>query len=487
MSEQLRTSAPLHSSLSFARSRKSTYHWEHGGDKMKAHLDLISKAVSYPPFSENAKAREGDRISSQLYFWSGDDKDQVIAYAPYEDFAALLSLKEHEWLVTHPACDSSIPPDLSVAGFYGQSSEIAKMPTKQHFFPSEVTVFLGDACNLSCVYCNATRSRGGSYSSARAIQGLKAIIDKYPIEHIGFFGNGEPTLYFSAIRAITELARSRGISSLYLTTNGVFREKTPEYVQFIVEKGIYTQISIDGPPKVHNSQRPFPDGDGSLKEVMRTLDEFKKHGDMNKFCFARFTLTRYAGERLNDIILFLHDIGFKKIRFAELIPEGRAREQGDTGFAQSANPLEIVDIIVEAFVLADSLGIDLTGDCDPRGPSESGIFPCPFMAGRAVALNKSLELLACLEDNKEWMVGTVDIAKEDVRIYWDKVVALRKRNMLAFKECASCPVKCGGGCTHLSHLRNGDLSTPGDYAEKCEALRRILAGYLKVKLVGGAL
>jgi len=51
---------------------------------------------------------------------------------------------------------------------------------------------------------------------------------------------------------------------------------------------------------------------------------------------------------------------------------------------------------------------------------------------------------------------------------------LQKRNMLAFEECKSCPVKCGGGCTHYFYLTYKALNVPGDYKEKCEALRSIL-------------
>jgi len=73
-----------------------------------------------------------------------------------------------------------------------------------------------------------------------------------------------------------------------------------------------------------------------------------------------------------------------------------------------------------------------------------------------------------------------------VTINMKRASELQKRNMLAFEECKSCPVKCGGGCTHYSYLTYKALNVPGDYKEKCEALRLILYKYLIAKLTGGS-
>ncbi|BCS91095.1 MAG: hypothetical protein ARM1_0552 [Candidatus Micrarchaeota archaeon] len=44
--------------------------------------------------------------------------------------------------------------------------------------------------------------------------------------------------------------------------------------------------------------------------------------------------------------------------------------------------------IVDALIFAEEIGIDFSGDFDPRTPSESGLYPCPYMAGRAASLNE---------------------------------------------------------------------------------------------------
>ena len=453
---------------------------------MKAYLDLNTGKVYKPPYRRFLQAEtnfEGLSINDQLYFLE-DDKD-ILVYAPYDRFAALIDIQEYEYLLAHPVSDDKIPKDLVDKKFYGVKRPEVGESKDIIFNPTDLTVFLGDACNLSCVYCNATRARDAKkFNVESTLAAIDSIIERYHVTHISFFANGEPLLYFDALKKIVEFAENRGIKSFYVVTNGVLGNHTEEYVKFLVQHNIYTQISIDGYKEIQDMQRPMNDGKGSFEYVMKTIDEFKKYGDINKYCLARFTLSEYASKHLKEIVLFLYKLGFRKIRFAELIPEGRALEQ-TSELTKPPNAMAIVDKIVEVFLLADELGIHLTSDYDPRTPSEAGIFSCPYMGGGAISLNKNLKILSCLEDYNEWVIGEVNSESRSVTINMERISELQKRNMLAFEECKSCPVKCGGGCTHYSYLTYKALNIPGDYKEKCEALRLILYKYLIAKLTGG--
>lgn len=455
---------------------------------MEAYLDLDTGRVDKPPYRHifsDKSVVTGLPINEQLYFL--EDDHNILVYAPYDRFAALIDEKEYNYLITHSVSDKEIPRDLLYGKFYSVNNEIGtnyvNLP-ENPINPTELTVFLGDTCNLSCVYCNAIRARDEKgFDVKNTLLAVKSILGKYPIKHISFFGNGEPLIYFDALKKIVKFAENCGIKSFYVATNGIFGNHTAEYVKFLIQHNIYTQISIDGYEEIHNLQRPLPTGEGSFKHVIKTILEFKRYGDINKHCFARFTLSEYASKHLREIILFLYKIGFRKIRFAELIPEGRAQEQLSE-LTRPPSPLSVVDSIVEALLLADSLGINLTGDYDPRSPSEAGIFPCPYMGGKAIALNKNLKILSCLEDYEKWVIGEVNLKNENIVINKEKLSEVQKRNMLAFEECDSCPVKCGGGCTHYSYLHYKTLNIPGDYKEKCKALRLILQKYLMIKLRG---
>jgi len=451
---------------------------------MKAYLDLNNGRVEHPPFRQTFVENsfiKNTPINAQLYFLSYGDK--IITYAPYERFAALIAENEYEYLLSHPISDKYLSKDLIYGKFYGVERIDTTSIHISNFSPAEITVFLGDACNLSCVYCNAVSGRDGNFNPDKTVTAVNILLEKYPIKHISFYGNGEPLLYFKTLKQIVTMGRNQGIESLYVVTSGMLDKNTKEYVRFLVENKIYTQISIDGYEEIHDLQRPLQNGKGSFNYIMRTINEFKKYGDLNKYCFARFSLTEYASMHLKEIILFLYEIGFRKIRMAELIPEGRADELSE--FTRAPEPMKIVDQVVEALLLADDRRINFTGDYDPRSPSEAGIFPCPYMGGKAFSLNKNLDILCCLEDYEKWRIGRVNLQNQSVNINEDKLSKIQRRNMLAFEDCISCPVKCGCGCTHYSWLKHKSLSMPGDYKEKCEALRMILTKYLKEKLIGG--
>ena len=113
----------------------------------------------------------------------------------------------------------------------GVNKNYVNLPESLVFNPTELTVFLGDACNLSCVYCNATRARNEKrFNIENTILAVKTVLKTYPIKHISFFGNGEPLLYFDAIKKIVTLAENYGIRSFYVATNGVFGDHTAEYM-----------------------------------------------------------------------------------------------------------------------------------------------------------------------------------------------------------------------------------------------------------------
>ncbi len=416
----------------------------------------------------------GNRINPQLYFLnSGED---IIVYAPYEGFAALIDINEYKYLKKHKIADINIPADLKI--FY-KNYYIDKSTQEINRNINELTVFMGDACNLSCSYCFAATLRNGKFDKDKIISGVKIILEKYTnIEYLSFFGNGEPTLYFDTIKDIVESTSNR-IKEYFLTTNGVFGLRTEEIVRFLVKNNFYVQLSFDGNESIQDLQRPLARGGSSYKYIINTINEFKKYGDINKYVYPRFTLTDFSAKNLKTIIKFFKDIGFEKIRFAELEKTGKA-EKNDSASTNQPNSTSIVPAIIDAMIFAESLNIDFKGDYIPTTPHLE--YSCANMRGNSIVMNKNLNLLSCVNDEEEWVIGKVDTENKKIDLQNEKINLFRNRKMSNFEECIECPVKCGGGCTELSYHYNKSLNVAGEYKEKCDAMRSILAGYLVKKL-----
>lgn len=147
------------------------------------------------------------------------------------------------------------------------------------------------ACNLACRYCYGSQTEGGCPAATGLLYGAhqaqmseetaKAGIDLL-LAHSGrlravnvvFFG-GEPFLNFRLIRAATLYAKRQAARAgkrvrLSAVTNGT--RLTPEVLGFVKANGIRLQVSMDGPPEIHDVNRPRRGGRGSYAAVRKGLD-----------------------------------------------------------------------------------------------------------------------------------------------------------------------------------------------------------------------
>lgn len=100
---------------------------------------------------------------------------------------------------------------------------------------SNVTLYMGTKCNLSCAYCHREGNPNEVVDTDRVIKALK----KEKPERIKFMG-GEPTLYMAAIKEI--VAAFPG-TDFCISTNGVDLEK---YLDYFRKHDFMIALSYDG-------------------------------------------------------------------------------------------------------------------------------------------------------------------------------------------------------------------------------------------------
>lgn len=150
----------------------------------------------------------------------------------------------------------------------------------------KITFNVTSRCNLRCKYCYANFGKYSDYSlndmnPLDAIKYIDSLIDigVYHIGHIQFFG-GEPLLSINTIESIcehlTNLYKQRKIDSIpifKMITNFVFDNK--HICDVILKYNIRLTISIDGPQKIHDIQRIFPNGRGSYEFIEKNINILK--------------------------------------------------------------------------------------------------------------------------------------------------------------------------------------------------------------------
>ncbi len=144
-----------------------------------------------------------------------------------------------------------------------------------------LTLCLSERCNLRCAYCpQAAADAFGQAvmddaTALRALRFFAARCGQRPRPHVSFYG-GEPLLHFDLIAAVVREARQRRDwpeLSFTIDTNATLLDDPK--ARFIAEHGLRLQVSLDGPPEVHDRHRRGRDGaathDAVLAGVRRLL------------------------------------------------------------------------------------------------------------------------------------------------------------------------------------------------------------------------
>ena len=141
------------------------------------------------------------------------------------------------------------------------------------------TVVLTLDCNLACPYCFEDGFRGNHAMSEATADLLMEWIERDQMARgrnvaLRFYG-GEPLLAVSRLKEIArQLHRSAtaaGVKfSFSLVTNATLL--TRPLVQQLLPLGLTSaQITLDGPPEIHDRQRPFVSGHGSFATIVNNL------------------------------------------------------------------------------------------------------------------------------------------------------------------------------------------------------------------------
>lgn len=308
-------------------------------------------------------------------------------------------------------------------------------------------------CNLDCPYCYEGHFRGKSYMSEATADLLVTMMLNGPLAAgrevvLNFYG-GEALLSIPIIRRIAKPLReaaAKGGSpfSFSLVTNGTLL--TRQVVEALLPLGLAgARITIDGPPEIHNRQRPFVSGAGSFDLIMRNL---KAVCGLTKVQLGgNFTRDNYR--RFPELLDMLTEQGItpdrlSMVQFAPVTPSAGEAGLGDyaMGCACSSEPW-----LIEATLC-------LRGEILRRGWNT----PKPRMAGcmiefdndLVVAWDGSLYKCPAFMGWSDLRIGTLVDGIGEYR---------ESHNMDVWKnpECLECPYLplCFGGCRFLRRLRTG--------------------------------
>jgi uncharacterized protein len=230
-------------------------------------------------------------------------------YGDAEINCALKKLKECGVLLPHPT--PPIEPEI---------------PTLPILTRLELNV--AQDCNLRCRYCIAEQGSFGGRRQRMSREVARQAVD-FLLQESGeavscglTFSGGEPMLNFRLIRdAVTygqqEAARHDKLMEFFVKTNGtLFNDQN---IVFIKEHQIGVQVSLDGPPAVHDQLRSTASGEGSHDTVIAGLSQLPM--DDGSQVSIRATLTRYSPPA-SELLDYLVGFGAGRVSLYHVMADG---------------------------------------------------------------------------------------------------------------------------------------------------------------------
>lgn len=282
----------------------------------------------------------------------------------------------------------------------------AAAPKPAALSPRSFVIRLTGRCNLACDYCYERRDAAGRNDMDRdaAQRIVRHILAGQEAEPLVCLFGGEPLLNWSmAEYLITELVRGgRRVGkrpAFHLTTNAT--RVTPAVARMVARHDITVQVSVDGPPEIHDRHRKHADGRGTWAEMVRGVERLKAAHPQAKIDVQ--AVVTPGPVDLVGTARYLKSMGFRRISFLTAGWEThtglrwseeaiatlmRAREDFFPFFIQSAlDGRSDVDMGFASLVAAEPdgpPGICECGSGEVFIDTDGGIHRCPqlFAAGR---------------------------------------------------------------------------------------------------------
>jgi uncharacterized protein len=351
---------------------------------------------------------------------------------------------------------------------------------------TNLALFLTQTCNLRCVYCYG---EGGEYggrgvmSEATALAAvdwlLASSFDEKTI-YVSFFG-GEPLLNFPLLQLVVAYAKEqatlRGKEVKFgMTTNATLL--TDEIIAFLVREEISPLVSCDGPPEVHDRQRPFRNGRGSYARVHANVQRLRA-------AFPKLTgrATVCAGSDPFAVRGALEEAGFTTCYLAPASPvvcheTGAADPQGQA--AEGSLPAAEQMLAYQRAEVAQLFDVVREQRLDAQAAPGRQMMLAALAGGRKVhagcGVGRGMRAVAV--DGSVYpchrFVGLEEKRLGHISDY--RAGALNDYHRALVENlplCRSCWARyfCGGGCFYDNRARTGDMQHPDP--EACREMQTV--------------
>jgi uncharacterized protein len=416
-------------------------------------------------------------------------KDEVLLVQPLTGQAALLEgakARALEGLARGAPLPADLPEEtLREAGFVvdGDEDDLAfttaaraEWATEAAKTPTQLVVVPSFGCNLACTYCyqELFDPSAAGLISVPAVDAFFAHVDRVhggesPRPYVTLFG-GEPLrdtpAHHDRVGRFLDGAAARGLQVAVVTNGYDLEAFLPRLASGPVKE---VQVTLDGPPAIHDRRRPHAGGGATFERIARGIDALVAASiPVN----LRVVVDRENLPSLPELAAFAEERGWLALapeRFKTQI--GRNYELFGCASRQRREDLYDRVALWAAFVeLAEQHPV-------------VGRFHRPRFHGIAHLVETgelpAANFDACPAAKKEWAfspdggiygcTATVGNPRHRLGSFWPEphldaaaVAPWQQRSILSIPACQSCAhaTVCGGGCGALAFEKEGTPLAP---------------------------
>ena len=192
-------------------------------------------------------------------------------------------------------------------------------------------------CNQLCQYCHASVVGPSRFETDMSLETARRTVDfvfQTPGQHIGIeFQGGEPLLNWPIVKFVTEYARLKNKTAKRSLTIGLVTNMSlmdAEKLKYMMDHRVSICTSLDGPPEVHDQNRPFLGGGPSQKKVVQGIKNIFEVCHSGKYMRcnlpgALLTSTRFSFPYYKEIVDLYAELGLAHIFIRPMSPIGYAK------------------------------------------------------------------------------------------------------------------------------------------------------------------
>jgi His-Xaa-Ser system radical SAM maturase HxsB len=362
-------------------------------------------------------------------------------------------------------------------------------------------------CNHNCIYCQASSRNMDTDGFDMDKKTAKKVVDRiFETTSKGItieFQGGEPMVNWEVVEFIVNYGRKKEKDSdkdLNFSLVSNLSLMTKDKFNFLIENGVAICTSLDGPEELHNSNRPYKDGN-SYKETIKWVKEYKKvvkkaNEDMPR-SNALVTISKKSLKDPKKIVDEYIKQGFFAIHLRPLSYLGYS--SGDTAkknIGYSVDEFvefwkEAVDYIIEKnkegeFFYERGLRIRLIKILTDKDYGYTDLSsPCGAVRGQ-VLYNYDGNIYTCDEgrmiEDDSFKIGNIDEVSYEEMVKGETAQTMISASTLENQACDLCPYKpyCGV-CPVKNYVHYGTLFPNIKKTEWCK-LNTKMFNYIFKKL-----